>query len=648
MISLERLIRRAPVVLCIAPLLLATGCPKTPEASKTAKEANAGKHPGKVVFDTKCATCHTIGKGDGIGPDLKGVNGRRDKAWLTKWIKDPEGMLKTDPIAKELLKKFKGVPMTNQNLKDKEIEDVLAYIKVESAKAPSTEKLALAKDIGGRSIKQFVSSECGGCHNPRRTGATGPNITKVRLHKGTEKLSPLSLGAIIATVKHGRPGTLMPAWSVATNPIGRALTEAEINAICKYIYDNEAPKSFSYTMDEMNKTHEVLEKTLPDKPTHGRNMDNIMLVTEREAAKIAVIDCDKQEIVTHMPGGVRVHGYTFHPNGRYAYNLARDGWLYMYDLYTFKPMRRVRLGMDARGIAVSDNGKWLLCGMYIPSQAVVVDAHTLKPKKIISTDKVEDPNGKMVSSRICSVNDVAEKVGPYFLMALKEGGQVWRIDWSDESFPVTKVAKVGEILHDGFLRPDNKVFFLASQESNWMAAIDVKTMKLIKNEHAPDGFIKTGKKPHPGAGAVWHGKGKDGKDHLFAATPHIGEGKNVIWDAETFEIVGEVKSKGPGLFVRTAHDMKHVWFDSVFFGGEEIVVHSKDYPFKVVKRITEGTLTVQPEPDATGKFVYVSDWKEGVIRIYDERTLKKVKTLSGVTTPTGKFSVRRLKEHEGH
>ena len=41
-----------------------------------------------------------------------------------------------------------------------------------------------ADNINGRSIKAFVSSECGGCHNPKRTGATGPSITKKRLRHG--------------------------------------------------------------------------------------------------------------------------------------------------------------------------------------------------------------------------------------------------------------------------------------------------------------------------------------------------------------------------------------------------------------------------------------------------------------------------------
>lgn len=644
----------------LASLILLTGClppprsrkasplPPPPSATAPAPPSNLSPEEaaGKVVFDSKCLACHTIGKGDGVGPDLAGVVQRREKDWLVKWLKDPEEMLKTDKVAMELLAKYKNVPMPNQALSETDIAQVLTYLK--TAKTEATKKLELASDIGGRPIAEFVSSECGGCHNPTRIGATGPNITKKRLHEGTDKLGPLNVDSMIAVVTHGRPGTLMPAWSKTSNPIGRALSEKEINAITTYLYENEAPTTFSFTMEQMKKRHQVLQAEDPAEPTHERNIDNLMLCTEREASRIAVFDCDKQEIVTHMPGGVRVHGYTFNPKGRWAYNLARDGWLFMYDLYTLKPKAKVRVGTDARGIAVSDDGKWLLCGMYIPFQAVIVDAQTLQPVKIIDTSKVTNPSGEIVQSRICSVNDVKPEVGPYFLMALKEAGQVWRIDWSKPDFPVTKTLQVGEILHDGFLTPDNKTFFIASQLSDWVSAIDVETMAFKKTEACPDGHIRTGKKPHPGSGAIWHGKDKDGKEALFAATPHIGEGKNVIWNANTLEIVGEVPSKGPGLFVRTNPHMKYVWFDSVFFGGEEITVHEKDWPFKVVKRINEGTLTVHPEPDATGKFVYISDWKEGVVRIYDERTQEKVKTLTGLITPTGKFSVGRMAETEGH
>jgi nitrite reductase (NO-forming) len=36
-------------------------------------------------------------------------------------------MLATDPTAKELLKKYNGVPMPNQNLSDEEVRQYLSY-----------------------------------------------------------------------------------------------------------------------------------------------------------------------------------------------------------------------------------------------------------------------------------------------------------------------------------------------------------------------------------------------------------------------------------------------------------------------------------------------------------------------------------------
>ncbi|MBI4518464.1 MAG: cytochrome c [Deltaproteobacteria bacterium] len=91
---------------------------------------------GAQLYDDKCIVCHTIGKGIRKGPDLKDVHKRRDKAWLVKWIKDPEGMSKSDPTAKELLEQFKNTDlMVNLNLRDDEVEDLLEYIRQESEKA---------------------------------------------------------------------------------------------------------------------------------------------------------------------------------------------------------------------------------------------------------------------------------------------------------------------------------------------------------------------------------------------------------------------------------------------------------------------------------------------------------------------------------
>ncbi len=530
--------------------------------------------------------------------------------------------------------------------KQKEQPEPSSESESESTEAASTaeadeELEEILDEINGRDIEEFVSSECGGCHNPKRLGATGPNLTMKRLREGHEDLPPLNEKGLVATIKYGRSGTSMPAWGTSENPLGKPLTSDEIKSIAHYMYNNEAPEDFTWTKEQMEESLEVLipKAELPDEPTHDARVDDLLLVTEREHFRVGVVDGDTFEVVGHMEAGARAHGYTFHPDGRFAYNLGRDGWLYKYDLYQLEPTRKIRLGMDARGIAISDDGKYLLLGMYIPTQAVIVNADTLEPLKVYETKGVASIEGGKIDSRICTVNDVSpEKVGPYFLMALKEAGQVWRIDFSKPDFPVEKVLNVGKILHDGFLSHDNKYLFLAAQNSNYMAVIDVEKMEVVET-------LETGEQPHPGPGATWEADGK-----RYAATPHIGDKKQVIWTEQPpFEIAGEVSASAPGLFVRTNPDMKYVWFDSTYEPKtNEITVHEKAPPFKVVKRIMDGTLTLHPEPDADGDYVFVSDWKEGVVRVYDDETLELVETIEDLKTPTGIFSVGRIHETEGH
>ena len=84
---------------------------------------------GEEIFQSKgCVACHTIGKGKLAGPDLLGVTDRREEEWLRNWLKSPETMLLSDPIAQEMLKEY-FVPMPNQGLSDEEIEILIEYFK---------------------------------------------------------------------------------------------------------------------------------------------------------------------------------------------------------------------------------------------------------------------------------------------------------------------------------------------------------------------------------------------------------------------------------------------------------------------------------------------------------------------------------------
>jgi len=84
---------------------------------------------GKTIFEQKCASCHTIGGGKRVGPDLKGVTQRRDRDWLMRWIAEPDKMLaEGDPTAKKLLAEYNNVPMPNLGLSKAEVAAVVAYL----------------------------------------------------------------------------------------------------------------------------------------------------------------------------------------------------------------------------------------------------------------------------------------------------------------------------------------------------------------------------------------------------------------------------------------------------------------------------------------------------------------------------------------
>lgn len=486
---------------------------------------------------------------------------------------------------------------------------------------------AVAADyFSGKSIADYFADTCGGCHGPSREGGTGPALIPARLTELDEKY--------FKTVKEGSPGTAMPAWGL----IG--LSDEEIWGLIGFMRSEPEAGVVEWTMEQIADTVEVLvdENTLPDAPQHSGNIDNLMLVTERENRGIALIDGDTHTLISIIPASYRAHGYAFDPtNERWAYNVGRDGWVFKIDLYTAQTVRKARVGHDSRGLAISDNGKYLIIGNYIPNSAVILNADTLEPIKVITTEGV-NPDGEFVSSRVCITSDVSpELVGPYFILALKEAGQVWRIDYSDPAFPIDKVEDVGRILHDGFLSPDNKNFYIASQTDDWMAVIDVVNWELVDK-------IPTGDTPHPGSGAVWEADGT-----TYGATVHAGEGKVTVWDLETNEIVGTVPTAGPGLFLRSAENTPYVWADALFGDpSNTTTVFEKEAPFKVVTVIEEGMMTLHPEFTADGKYTYISDWTGNVVRVYDAETFEKVAEIEGLVTPTGIFNTSRRHETLGH
>ena len=83
---------------------------------------------GEEVFNQMCTACHRVGK-KFIGPAPNGILERRSPEWVMNMILNPEGMVKEDPLAKDLLIEFNGSPMANQGLTEEQARAVLEYFR---------------------------------------------------------------------------------------------------------------------------------------------------------------------------------------------------------------------------------------------------------------------------------------------------------------------------------------------------------------------------------------------------------------------------------------------------------------------------------------------------------------------------------------
>ncbi|KAB2946974.1 MAG: Cytochrome c [Candidatus Methanoperedens nitroreducens] len=94
-----------------------------------ASNLNEKAMKGEDIYTDKCISCHSIGGGKKIGPDLKDVTSLRNRDWLVRYISEPDKVLADkDPIAIKLLEEYNNIPMPNMGLSEAEADDVVAYL----------------------------------------------------------------------------------------------------------------------------------------------------------------------------------------------------------------------------------------------------------------------------------------------------------------------------------------------------------------------------------------------------------------------------------------------------------------------------------------------------------------------------------------
>jgi mono/diheme cytochrome c family protein len=122
--------------------------------------AKADIAKGKELFSQNCASCHKV-HADATGPKLAGVNQRRTEAWLLKWIRNSQSLIKSgDATAVKLYNDWNQTAMNAfPDFTDDDIRSILAYI--DTVPEPQKASATAASTGGGAG----TSSNDGGYTN---------------------------------------------------------------------------------------------------------------------------------------------------------------------------------------------------------------------------------------------------------------------------------------------------------------------------------------------------------------------------------------------------------------------------------------------------------------------------------------------------
>ncbi len=306
----------------------------------------------------------------------------------------------------------------------------------------------------------------------------------------------------------------------------------------------------------------------------------------------------------------------------------------------------MRAGINTRNIAISSDGKLVAVGNYLPHNLVLLNADDLSLNTIISVKSGGE------TSRVSAVYDATPRKS--FILALKDLPEIWEIPYEPgktggwqhdyragqaEGSPrfTPRQIKLKTPLDDFFFSQDY-VFLLGASRKGGGSVIDLDLGRKVA-ELALDGM------PHLGSGITW----KRGEQQIMA-TPNLRKGALTVIDMKSWETVGEIKTQGPGFFMRSHENSKYAWSD-VFFGPNRDLVHIID------KQTLEIVKTVKPAPGKTaahieftrdGRYALLSIWEEdGALVVYDGDTLEEIKRLP-MKKPVGKYNVyNKITRSEG-
>ena len=482
---------------------------------------------------------------------------------------------------------------------------------------------------------RLYAQHCAVCHGADRLGLMGPALLP-------ENLARLKKSEALAVILDSRPAVQMPAFR-------DVLTPDEIQQLADWIMTpvTPAPKWEEAEIRASRIVH-FAAGSLPDRAQFSADPMNLFVVVEGGDHHVTILDGDKLEPIHRFTSRFALHGGPkFTPDGRYVFFASRDGWISKFDIWNLKTVAEVRAGINTRNAAVSGDGKYVAVANYLPHTLVILDAEL----NLVRILPVSDKDGKQ-TSRVSAVYTAEPRAS--FVAALKDVKEVWEISY-DPQAPEIAMGMVHDFQHregtfvPGFLNPKRSIlddylddFFFTQDYSEVIGAsrgsggktgtgqvVNLDARRKIADLDLPG-------MPHLGSGITWTYQGRS-----VMATPNLKEGLVSVIDMQDWKTLKQIKTPGPGFFMRSHENSRFAWVDSMMSpsGRDTLTVIDKT-TLQVVAQVREpGRTLAHIEFTRDGRYALASVLEtDGALIVYDARTLKEVKRLP-MNKPVGKYNV---------
>ncbi|NDV14044.1 nitrite reductase [Crenobacter caeni] len=497
----------------------------------------------------------------------------------------------------------------------------------------------LAAPAQAATPEQLYQQHCLTCHGSGRMGAMAPAL----LPQSLDRLRPQQIEQLI---RSGRTATQMAGFADRLN-------EDEIRALTQWLLQPpaQAPK---WDAADITASHVIHHQPDPQARLPA-SIDplNLFVVVEAGDHHLSVVDGDRFRVLARVPTRYALHGGPkFSPDGRFVYLASRDGWVSQFDLYTQQMVAEVRVALNTRNVAVSSDGRWVLAGNTLPETLVLLDANGLRP---VRTLPVCDARGN--TSRVSAVYDAAPRNS--FVVALKDVPELWEISYDPKAgkiYPAfvhdykmgegfaldgylnPRVTALDGVLDDFFFDPSYRYVFGASRDGRAQVInLDIRR-KLVD--------LPLVGMPHLGSGITFERSGR-----TLMASPDLKGGQIDVVDLASWQAVAQIKTPGPGFFLRSHERTPYAWTDSMMSKD------ARDTITLIDKRTLAVVKTLRPRPGRTtahveftrdGRYVLLSVMETpGELLVLDADSGREVASLP-MMKPIGKYNVyNKINRSEG-